>query len=234
MFYLIFAETALETIPSEIWDHPIVKLLAKKKSKKPSKILLDSSYLYSAMKNLEDFNKRGRPDIIHFCLLYALGSELNLDNMLRIYVHTLNDQVITVNPNVRLPRNYPRFVGLMEQLFEKKLISNSKGEPLLSMKNMNLYELVKEITPDTVIILQEGKPLLSKELIIENLRSDKRIAFIVGAFPHGSYRQDTFKISHAAYSVSKYSLDTWNAIGKLISICEDALADIKNMGSAQT
>ncbi len=222
MFYLIFAETALETIPCEIWNHPAVKVLAKRKGKKPSKIILDSSYLYSAMKELEDFNKRGRPDIIHFCLLYALGSELNLDNMLRIYVHTLNDEIIKINPGVRLPRNYSRFIGLIEQLFEKKLIADSKGEHLLSISNMKLTDLIKEITPDTVIILQESKPLLPRDLIDESVRYNRRVAFIIGAFPHGSYRHETLKITSEAYSISKYTLDTWNVVGRLISICEGA------------
>ncbi|WEU40800.1 MAG: 16S rRNA methyltransferase [Candidatus Odinarchaeum yellowstonii] len=234
MFYLIFAEAALETIPREIWNHPAVKLLAKKTHKKPGKLILDSSYLYQAMKELEDFNKRGRPDIIHFCLLYALGSELNLDNMLRIFVHTVNDQIIRVNPSVRLPRNYPRFIGLMEQLFEKKVIADSKGEQLLSIYDMKISDLISELKPDSVILLQEGKPMLPRNLIIENIRNKKKLAFIVGAFPHGCYRQEISKISPAAYSISKYTLDTWNAIGKLISICEDIIADIKGEQTPST
>ncbi|MEM2110242.1 MAG: 16S rRNA methyltransferase [Candidatus Odinarchaeota archaeon] len=232
MFYLIFAEAALELIPRKIWDNPMIKILAKKRRKNPSKILLDSSYMYPAMKELEDFNKRGRPDIIHFCLLYALGSELNMDNMLKVYVHTVNNQVITVNPQVRLPRNYPRFTGLIEQLFDNKSITNSNGDQLLSLTNMSLSDLIGEIKPDTTIILQEGKPLLPRELITEEISENKKIAFIIGAFPHGNYRQETFKISSLTYSISKYTLDTWNVTGKLISMCEDIVASIK-IGSSK-
>ena len=63
--------------------------------------------------------KRGRPDIVHFTLLEALGSPLNLEGLLKIYVHTYSGYVIDVRPEVRLPRDCNRFSGLMEQLFQE-------------------------------------------------------------------------------------------------------------------
>ncbi|MHA1835608.1 MAG: 16S rRNA methyltransferase, partial [Candidatus Odinarchaeia archaeon] len=97
MFYLIYAETALELIPKELVKNPKIKSYAKRRGKPASKIILDASRFHYLMKKLSGFNKRGRPDIIHFSLLYALGSELNKNNQLKIYVHTLNDEVIDVN-----------------------------------------------------------------------------------------------------------------------------------------
>ena len=37
-----------------------------------------------------------------------------------IIVHTRNNDVITIDPETRIMRNYTRFIGLMEQLFEKQ------------------------------------------------------------------------------------------------------------------
>jgi rRNA small subunit pseudouridine methyltransferase Nep1 len=85
------------------------------------------------MKKLEESEKRGRLDIVHFALLEALGSPLNREGLLQTYVHTINDYVITVNPETRLPRNYNRFVGLMEQLFESYRVPPT-GQILLKLE----------------------------------------------------------------------------------------------------
>ncbi len=58
--------------------------------------ILDRSYHHAAMKDIADSEKRGRPDIAHLCLLEALGSPLNKEGLLRTYVHTYNDYVISV------------------------------------------------------------------------------------------------------------------------------------------
>ncbi|RLG20801.1 hypothetical protein DRN72_04605 [Methanosarcinales archaeon] len=56
--------------------------------------LLDSSYHHKAMRMLENPDKRGRPDIVHFCLLEALGSPLNVDGKLSTVVHTYDGKII--------------------------------------------------------------------------------------------------------------------------------------------
>lgn len=220
MIYLIFAEAALEVIPKVLWNKPKIKEYANKKGKPPSSILLDASNLYYVMKELNDFNKRGRPDIIHFSLLYALGSELNIRGKLKVYVHTLNDQIICLDSKVRLPRNYTRFTGLMEQLFERKVITDQDGNKLLSISSMKLNKLLAGLGLEQVIILQEGKPILPTSLIDDKIRREEDLAFIIGAFPHGNYRQETLELSSLRYSLSEYLLDTWNVTGKLLAICE--------------
>ena len=119
MLHICLVESGLELVPKEISKHPLIRRYAKKRGKKPSKVLLDISFHYHAMKNLKDFNKRGRPDIVHFCLLEALGSPLNKMALLRIYVHTYDGKVVFIDPSTRIPKNYIRFVGLMEQLLDK-------------------------------------------------------------------------------------------------------------------
>ena len=41
-------------------------------------------------------------------------------NKLEVLIHTQDEYLITVNPKIRLPKNYVRFVGLIEQLFKEK------------------------------------------------------------------------------------------------------------------
>ena len=124
---LILAESSLELIPKEIQNHPSVLSHSKKLGKPPSNILLDNSWHYAAMKGIQNENKRGRPDIVHFSLLEACSIPLFFEKKLSIYVHTLNDKVIEVGDDVHLPKSFHRFAGLIEKLFYEKIIeSNGK------------------------------------------------------------------------------------------------------------
>ena len=64
MLTLILAESALEIVPKELQNHASVISYCKRNEKKPSDILLDNSWHFSAMKGIKNEIKRGRPDII--------------------------------------------------------------------------------------------------------------------------------------------------------------------------
>lgn len=117
---LILVEAALETIPREIIDHLQVRRQAEKAGKPSRRLILDRSYHYGAMARLKDKEKRGRPDIIHFCLLETLGSPLNLEGLLQVYVHTYSGYAVKVSPETKLPRNYNRFIGLMSSFLRRE------------------------------------------------------------------------------------------------------------------
>ena len=82
---LILAESSLEMIPSEIQNHSSITSHSKKLGKSPSNILLDNSWHYAAMKGIQNENKRGRPDIVHFSLLEACSIPLYFEKKLSIY-----------------------------------------------------------------------------------------------------------------------------------------------------
>ena len=48
-----------------------------------------------------------------------------------VYVHTARNVLIEVNPQVRLPRTFKRFCGLMVQLLQKLSIRASNGSSKL-------------------------------------------------------------------------------------------------------
>src|SRR3972149_1598851 len=108
MLNIIIAESAIERIPESLWAHSEVLKKSKILNKKPGQILLDRSYHHRAMLRLKDNEKRGRPDIVHFCLLEALGSPLNKEGFLKIFVHTCNDYVIDVAHETRIPKKVGR------------------------------------------------------------------------------------------------------------------------------
>lgn len=60
-----------------------------------------------------------RPDITHQCLLTLLDSPLNKAGLLQVYIHTSKGVLIEVNPQVRIPRTFKRFSGLMVQLLHR-------------------------------------------------------------------------------------------------------------------
>ena len=161
MLTIILVESSLELIPPELSHHQSVLAYSKKFKKTISNTLLDNSWHFGAMKGLKNEIKRGRPDIVHLTLLSICTSPAFYENKIKLFVHTVNNEIISINNNTRLPKSYHRFQGLMEKLFLTKKIE-SETKILMEMENSSLSKLISKIKPDEVIALTtEGqKPLL--------------------------------------------------------------------------
>jgi rRNA small subunit pseudouridine methyltransferase Nep1 len=85
MLSLVIIESALELVPKTIQNHSSIISHAKKLEKNPSDILLDNSWHFAAMKGIENEFKRGRPDIVHLCLLEACTIPLYLENKIKVF-----------------------------------------------------------------------------------------------------------------------------------------------------
>ncbi|MGP3668256.1 MAG: 16S rRNA methyltransferase [Candidatus Bathyarchaeota archaeon] len=219
MLNFILVETALETIPAEIQNHPQIKAYAKKVGKKPEKVLLDKSYHYQAMGKLPFKEKRGRPDIVHFTLLEVLGSPLNLEGLIKTYIHTFVNYVIYVNPETRLPKNYNRFVGLIEQLFQVGKIP-LEGKTLLTLEKLNIENLIKKLNPSkTFLLTEKGKPL-TPTMLAEKLEKENNPIIMVGGFPHGEFKDETLKLADEKVCIDPKPLDTWIVTSRIITTYE--------------
>ena len=175
------------------------------------------------MKRLDDNLKRGRPDITHFALLEALGSPLNKEGMLRVYVHTREDYVITVNPSTRLPRNYTRFTGLMEQLFQQRKVP-SQGETLLTLEHKTLPQLLTQTKADyTLAFSREGNPKTLQEAVT-SLQQKQKPAVIIGAFPHGHLTKTATQLAHELVCIDSEMLDAWTVTSRTIYEYEKTLS----------
>ncbi|MCS7120974.1 MAG: 16S rRNA methyltransferase [Nitrososphaerota archaeon] len=215
MLTIILAESALEPVPEELWDHPGIRRYSKKRGKHPSRIILDRSYHHSAMKRLANNEKRGRPDIVHFCLLEALNSPLNREGLLKIYVHTYNDYIIHITPHVRLPRNQNRFIGLMEQLFEYGKVP-IEGSPLLILEKMTLRNLLNTIKPSSLIAFTRmGQPLTLEETLSE-IDEASNLATIIGGFPSGHFSSETLSLAHRSICIDPETLEAWTVTSRLV------------------
>ncbi|MET1160590.1 MAG: 16S rRNA methyltransferase [Thermoprotei archaeon] len=216
---IILLESALELVPVEIVNHPAVIKNAVRRKKKPLETLLDTSLHYHAMKNLRDREKRGRPDIVHVSLLEALESPLNKEGLLKIVVHTYPGHVIFIKPETRLPRNYNRFVGLMEQLLTTGKVPPDSDDPLMYVKTIPLEDVLNSLRVNGLIILRENAPRKKPiEIVEEALREN--LAVGIGGFPHGDFSEYVLKLSSKQYSIYDKPLTTWIVVSRIITATE--------------
>lgn len=221
MFTLILAESSIERMPPQLLKHPSVVAHARRKNREPSSLILDRSYHHSAIRAAEgrgtsgEFSKRGRPDIAFHVLLQALGSPLNLEGLMNTYVHTVDDHVIEMDPHVRLPRNYDRFIGLLEQLYDEKSVPPGE-QPLLRIRQCALPALVEKSGASVVVAFSTlGKRTSVKEACIPIVNTDSP-AVLIGGFPHSHFNESTMQISNYVFSIDKDPLDAWIVAGRII------------------
>ena len=204
MLHIILAESSLELIPKKIHNHPSVTSYSKKFKKNSSNTLLDNSWHFGAMKGLDNEIKRGRPDIIHLTLLSLCTTPVFYKNKIKVFVHTVNDEVISINNNTRLPKSYHRFQGLMEKLFLTKKIE-SEDEILMEMKNSSLSQLVSKIKPTQIIGLTTQGQKISLDKLVKQIEENSCI--ILGGFQKGHFSNETEKIIEESFSINDLSLE---------------------------
>ncbi len=216
MLSLVLAESALELVPKELQRHNAVLAYSKTIHKKPSEVLLDVSWHYAAMKGIKNEIKRGRPDLVHLCLLECC-IPLYFEKKLRLYVHTIHDKLIFVGENVRLPKSYHRFVGLIEKLYADKKIEES-GKKLLEIRDMTFSELIDRINPSEVIGLSTKGVISSYERLAQNI--DKDSCIIVGGFAKGHFSDNILKKIDRLACVDKNPLEAHVVISRMLYECE--------------
>ena len=248
MISLVIAEAAIETVPIEIIDHPSVTNHAKRMGRRSNETLLDRSYHHSAMVHgdLKTGWKRGRPDIVHFALMEALSTPLFFRRKLNVYLHTINNNLISVGENLRIPKSYFRFEALMVDLFKKKVIKPYNGAGISDKANnenenkdntnrnilLQLHErmtfskvIQKMVQPTTVIGLSTvGVQKTAQSIVEENLTSENtNCAFVIGGFARGHFSNDTTGILKRLYSIADYGLEAHVVIARIIYECEKIL-----------
>lgn len=162
-----------------------------------------------------------RPDICHQALLSILDSPLNKAGVVKgVYVRTKQNTLIQVNPQVRLPRTFRRFSGLMVQLLQKLSVraSNSKDRLLKVVK----HPVTKYLpTGATRIALSHKAPEVKDVFIhVKELPQDTPVVFIVGAFASGKVNTD---YADQEISISQYPLSAAQALTRITNACEQHL-----------
>jgi rRNA small subunit pseudouridine methyltransferase Nep1 len=248
---LILAGSALELVPQSIASHTACRNYARKHNKRPTHTILDGSIHHSAMRKLPDRERRGRPDIVHFCLLEALGSPLNREGRLDTWVHTADDRVIHFDPSLKLPRSQDRFKGVMEKL----LVEGSLENRLMTIEDgVSFTDLLEKLDVDTIIgFSEEGADdweklidELSEGMCAEGDGNGKGkgggavdgsggsvagavagvgpgIALVVGGFAHGGFPADILSTFTHKVSLFREPLDAWTVVSRALASWEKSL-----------
>ncbi|MFX1365079.1 MAG: hypothetical protein ACFFCE_02440 [Promethearchaeota archaeon] len=214
---IVFTECGLELIPKQIRSHPAVKKNLTPKIYASQ--LLDNTLHFSAMKNLKNFQKRGRPDITHICLLNALGSSLNKSGNLILFVHTFNNKIFKFNPEIRIARNYNRFKGLIAKMLIDGRIE-IESLKLITPFEGNLQNLIDNFEdPEVFILSSKGKRNKDyKELFAKDIK--KNYIALIGGFQKNGFSKYVINLSDNLISISEYSLDAWIVTNRIITYYE--------------
>jgi rRNA small subunit pseudouridine methyltransferase Nep1 len=216
---LIIADASLETIPDNLYRHHSLKKI-RLSGKKPDDILLDRSFHHFAMMSsgIENDHKRGRPDILHIALVNALATPLYRKNLMKVFIHTINNNVILVGDNVKIPKSYMRFEGLMLNLIKNKKIISDEGQLLLEIRSqMNFEYLIKEIIKaDAVIGFSTTGSYRKLESIAMDLSELINPCVVIGGFPKGYFSESVDLYFDKKYSISNMGLESQVVISRLI------------------
>ena len=204
---ILLAESALETIPGELLNDPVIISDARKRRETPKYLILDRARHHRAMLGLPKAEKRGRPDIVHQALLLIQGSILARNKLVKTYIHTVNKLVIYVDPETRVPRNYNNFIGLMSQLFREGRVP-PVGKPLFSVVG-NINHVLSVESPDRRILLDDVKGReVPMSVFIDYVLGFKKPLVMIGAFPRGSFEEGTYSLADDTFRISRYVMDT--------------------------
>jgi len=210
---LILVESSLETIPKELQNHASVISYCRRNEKKPSDILLDNSWHFAAMKGIKNEMKRGRPDIIHLTLLAICNTPLYRKNKLKVFVHTLNDKVITISDGIRLPKSYHRFQGLIEKLFKNYKIEVD-NKTLLELHDMTFEQLLSKIQPSSIIGLSTTGNKSTFEDTAKIITDNSVI--VIGGFQKGHFTERIFNQFDDLKSLHSDSLEAHVVASRII------------------
>jgi rRNA small subunit pseudouridine methyltransferase Nep1 len=232
MLEVILLDCPLELVPSEISSYKEIQKQASRRGKKANEILLDQTHHGRAMTKLPLGDRRGRPDIVFHSLVTLLETPLCKEGLLRVYLHLQDGRVIDVNPEVRLPRNYDRFVGLMEQLLIEGRVP-VEGEPLLQITKLNLSSLVSKLkdklTDAKTILAIEGGEKTGVRDLRNLLPADASVpvVFGIGAFPHGDFSEHVKQSFDLHLELDKEVMMAWHVCAEVLWVYSEQIEVIR-------
>jgi rRNA small subunit pseudouridine methyltransferase Nep1 len=232
MLHVILLESAIELVPTNLASTKLVQKHASRRGKKPNQLLLDQSHHGQVMTKLEDANRRGRPDITFLCLMTLLETPLCKQGLLTIHLHLQDGRMIEINPTVRLPRNYDRFVGLFEQLL---LIGRvpPDGEFLLRVRNESLPELMSQLRAENTLSISALCVEGGTQTTIDGLGSifleDNTVPVVlgVGAFPYGDLSEEVKTLFQTHIELDPEVMMAWHVCAEVIWIYSKKMGVVK-------
>mmetsp|Transcript_6007 Transcript_6007/g.6865 ORF Transcript_6007/g.6865 Transcript_6007/m.6865 type:complete len:221 (-) Transcript_6007:339-1001(-) len=182
-------------------------------------VLLNSDEHAAFMRKHKKDPSLYRPDILHQAMLAILDSPLNKSGRLKsLYISASKNVLIEVNPQIRIPRTFHRFCGLMVQLLQKLSIRASNGPDKL-MKIIK--SPVTKYIPDGCkrVGMSYSAPEVKKlPDYVDSIEPNSTTLFVVGAFAHG--KVDVSYVD-TMISISQYPLSAACCIGRICNTLEN-------------
>jgi len=160
-----------------------------------------------------------RPDILHQSLLAILDSPLNKAGKVKaIYVSTTKNVLFYVNPQMRIPRTFRRFCGLIVQLLQKLSIRATNGpdkllkvikQPVTKHLPAGSTRVGFSFSAPTVVPLPQ---------FVADIAESSTTVFVLGAFAHGKL---DLTYSDQMLSISEYPLSAACCIGRICNSLEN-------------
>jgi rRNA small subunit pseudouridine methyltransferase Nep1 len=143
--------------------------------------------------------------------------------MLQVYVHTISDKIIAIADNLRIPKSYFRFEGLMIALLRDKVVKSNEGTTLIKLSDGTFADLIDMIKPDRVIGLSTVGVQSKTQKVAENARNVDHCAFVVGGFAKGHFSENVTRRLGPTYSISNIALEAHVVIARILYECEKLL-----------
>jgi rRNA small subunit pseudouridine methyltransferase Nep1 len=177
-------------------------------------------------KKLKRDPKDFRPDIAHQELLALIDSPLNKAGCLQVYIRTINNVLIEVNPSIRIPRTYKRFSGLIVQLLHKMKIKAGTSSTTLMKVIKNPFS--QHLPPGSRVYGMSCQGMLyspnglASALVPPDPMSDlPPVCFVIGAMATGHVSMEDHPYIEKMISVSEYPLSGAAAISRILSGIEN-------------
>jgi rRNA small subunit pseudouridine methyltransferase Nep1 len=197
---IILVDSELERIPEGVHVEPCCDINTK---------VLESYLHKDALAKLPEGNRRGRPDMIHGFLNLCQSSIANRRGHLRMFVHTRNDEVLTIGRKAQVPQNYLEYLGFMDELLEKGKMGS--GEEEISISRGTYLELIDKINVDIIVVMApEGRQTPLRDLL--SATGAEEVAVVIGGFPDGTFKSPVFDLADYKISLGPELL-TISAVG---------------------
>ena len=163
-----------------------------------------------------------RPDICHQALLSVLDSPLNKAGYIKaVYVKTKKNVLFEINPQMRVPRTFKRFSGLMSQLLQKLSIrSASSPKKLMRVIKQPVTKYLPVANCRRVGFSRSAEKIrkLSEFADSVDVKKGETCVFAVGVMSHGKI--DTPWVDEMI-SISEYPLSAACCISKITNALEN-------------
>jgi rRNA small subunit pseudouridine methyltransferase Nep1 len=155
----------------------------------------------------------------------ALSTPLFMSRMLKVYVHTINDKIISIADNLRIPKSYFRFEGVIGRLFRDKAIRSDDGDILMQLSDGTFADLISMIRPEQIIGLSTVGVQSNAQRVAEKVQAVEHSTFVIGGFAKGHFSENVTKAIGPTYSISSISLEAHVVIARILYECEKLLEE---------